>query len=75
MPQIWPHELIRELLAQAETSGSASARLESAEEAERFRYAIYNFRRSNNLGTDLTITIDECEVTITRTERPKVELT
>jgi hypothetical protein len=55
---IWPHDKIRELLAIAEITGEAKAELNSYDDAESFRYAIYYFRKQNNLGNNLTITIE-----------------
>jgi hypothetical protein len=64
--KIWPLDTIRELLALANTSGEARATLASAEEAELFRFAIYNFRRNHSLGLDMTVTIDDNAVVVTK---------
>ena len=73
--KIWPHAMIRELLARADINGESRARLSSQREAERFRFAIYNFRRQRNLGSNLCITIeDDSVVVVTRREPPVVTI-
>lgn len=72
--KIWPHDMIRELLALAELEGESRAVLGSKREAERFRFAIYSFRRHNNVGFNLSITIDETTVIVTRREMPEVRI-
>lgn len=58
MPKSWPHATIRELLAKAELVGSAKAMLDTWREAELFRFAIYSFRRSAQIGLGLSVTIE-----------------
>jgi hypothetical protein len=72
--KIWPHATIRELLALAEAEGHSRATLDSRREAERFRFAIYSFRRQNNVGNDLSITIEDTSIVITRRELPSVTI-
>lgn len=55
----WPHETIRELLAQAECEGSAKAVVDTYREAELFRFAIYTFRRQTQIGMGLSVMIDK----------------
>jgi hypothetical protein len=74
MSKIWPHEMIRELLALAEAGGEARAELETRREAERFRFAIYSFRRQNNIGNSLSVTIDGNTVVVARKEMPTVTI-
>lgn len=69
MSNIWPRDQIRELLALADASGSARAELISAEEAEKFRFAIYFFRRQHGIGQNLTITLDGNFVVVEKRER------
>lgn len=66
MNQVWPLATIRELLALAEANGQSKATLSSAEEARRFRFAIYTFRKNNNIGRDVSVTIDDKTVIVTR---------
>ena len=72
--KIWPQSTIRELLAQARTTGEARARLDSRESAERFRYSIYAFRKARNIGYDVSITIEDTDVVVTRKSTPAVRL-
>lgn len=71
--RIWPHAMIRELIALAEAQGEARAQLASRSEAERFRFAIYSFRRQNQLGSTISVTIeDEGTVVLTKREAPEI---
>lgn len=72
--KIWPQSKIRELLAQAKLSGEARAELDSRQAAERFRYAIYSFRRAHNVGFDVSVTLDETSVVLTRRDIPEVRI-
>lgn len=72
--KIWPQSTIRELLAQAKASGEARARLDSRESAERFRYSIYAFRKAHNIGYDVSITIEDTDVVVTRKEAPPIKI-
>lgn len=72
--KIWPQSKIRELLAQASLVGEARAQLDSRAAAERFRYAIYAFRKTNNTGYDVTITIEDATIVVTKKETPTVNL-
>lgn len=76
MPNIplWPHHKIRELLARADAIGWASAELDSTKDAEAFRFAIYHFRRNNDIGQDLLITIDGATVCLTKRRVPEVTI-
>lgn len=74
MQNTWPHELIRELLARAEAVGRAEASLNSPREAELFRFAIYNFRRTVGIGQSLTVTLDDAKVIVTSSPAPVVIL-
>ena len=69
MSRIWPADSIRELLTAAELVGAASATLETPEDASRFRFAIYTFRKQNALGEDLVVTVTGNVVVVSR---PKV---
>lgn len=65
MRVIWDRATIRELLSLAQAQGEARASTRSPRDAERFRYAIYDFRK-NNLGFDnLVITLDDSAVVVT----------
>lgn len=61
----WPHAIIRELLALAERSGASAAKADSASSAELFRDAIYNFRKRENIGQEVEITLDGNRVVLT----------
>ena len=74
MSQTWPREKIRELLALADTTGSASAVLASAREAELFRFAIYSFRRNTGLGQDLSVTLEGNNVIVTKRQEHYVTI-
>lgn len=74
MPKIWPHAKIRELLVQAKLSGEARAQLDTRQDAERFRYAIYAFRRNNNIGYDVSVTIEDTTVVVTKKQISTVTL-
>lgn len=65
---------MRELLASAEAYGEARATLASAREAELFRFALYSYRRANNLGLDLALTIDGTAVIARKRQAHRVEL-
>lgn len=64
MPQLWPTSTIRELLALAEAAGESRAILESAEDARLFRFAIYSFRKTHDIGADLSITLEDNTVVV-----------
>lgn len=68
MSKVWPHEQIRELFALAELNGSARAELASPEKAEKFRFAIYYFRRQNSIGLDISITLENNFVVMEKRE-------
>lgn len=70
--RIWPHAMIRELIALAQTQGEARAQLPTRGDAERFRFAIYSFRRQNRLGQELSITIEDDTVVLTKREAPEI---
>lgn len=74
MPKIWPHDMIRELLALAETQGESSAELESEREAELFRFAIYSFRRTNAVGEDVSVKLDGNRVVLTHKPAPSIRI-
>jgi hypothetical protein len=74
LPKIWPHATIRELLARAGVYGESRATLGSAREAELFRFAIYSFRRQNNVGWHLSVTLDDNDVVVTKRVEPNVSI-
>ena len=74
MSSIWPHNTIRELLALADATGVSKAECTSPEEAERFRFAIYYFRRQHGLGQGLSITIEDSFVIIEKKEMREVSI-
>jgi hypothetical protein len=74
MPKIWPHATIRELFALANAKGESRAMLGSKREAELFRFAIYSFRRQNDLGWNLSVTLDDNVVVVTRRLVPNVTI-
>lgn len=74
MTKTWPKDQIRELIALANVSGSAKAKLSSPGEAKLFRFAIYNFRRRQGLGEDLVIDLTGDEVTLTKAEIPTITI-
>ena len=74
MSKIWPKGVIRELLAHASLTGEAKAELDSRLEAERFRFAIYSFRKTEGIGYDLTVTISGPTVVITKKHLPSVKI-
>ena len=65
---------MRELLALANITGEAKAQLASRREAELFRYAIYKYRQSQDIGLDLLITIDDTTVVATKPKPPVVTI-
>jgi hypothetical protein len=71
---IWPKDIIRELLATASLTGEAKAELGSRIEAERFRFAIYSFRRNEGIGYDLSITINGSTVVLMKRHVPSVQI-
>jgi hypothetical protein len=74
LPQVWPHDKIRELLALADANGVSEAACASAEEAEKFRFAIYYFRRQHSIGLDLSITVKDSFVIIEKKELREVSI-
>lgn len=74
MPKIWSHATIRELLTLALTTGESSAVLGSSREAELFRFAIYGFRRGCSDWDDLSITLDENKVIVTKRIAPTITI-
>lgn len=70
----WPQHQIRELCARARTVGEARATLADEEEARRFRFAIYYWRRRNDEGRGLRISVEKNEVIITAYQRPHINL-
>jgi hypothetical protein len=75
MSKIWPQDAIRELIALADRCGTSRAELSSERDAERFRFAIYSFRRQTNLGQDLSITVNGNTVVIAKRETPSIVIT
>lgn len=74
MSKIWPRDQIRELLALADATGSARAECASPEEAEKFRFAIYYFRRQTGIGLSLSITLDNNFVVVAQEEMREVTI-
>lgn len=74
MTKLWPQSKIRELLAQAAANGEARAQLDSRDNAERFRYSIYAFRKSHGIGYDVSVTLDGNTVVVTKKTTPSVVL-
>lgn len=74
MSKVWPHDQIRELLALAELNGSARAELASPKEAEKFRFALYYFRRQQDIGQNLVITIEDSFVIVEKREMREVTI-
>lgn len=74
MPKIWPHAVIREMLALADAKGESSAILESARDAELFRFAIYSFRRTTGIGEDMMVTLEDNKVIVTKRASPSVTI-
>ena len=74
MPKIWPLEVMRELLALAAATGESRAELATEEEAKLFRFAIYNFRKTNDLGADLSITTEANVVIVRKRLAPKITI-
>ena len=64
MAQVWPLSTIRELISLATARGEARAKLRSQREAELFRQAIYSYRKANEVGYDLRITIEDLTVVL-----------
>jgi hypothetical protein len=65
---------MRELLVLAETAGASKAELETTEEAEKFRFALYHFRKQENLGLDLLVSVNGNQVSLTKKASPKIEI-
>ncbi len=66
MSHIWPKDTIALLIQTAEASGEAKAMLSSPEEAAKFRWAIYNYRKHNKVGQELLVVLEDCSVLITK---------
>jgi hypothetical protein len=75
MPTVWQHDVIRELLTLAEKVGKAEATLADASDARSFRFAIYRFRNQEGIGLNLSITLDDNKLVVTRREAPSIEIT
>jgi hypothetical protein len=74
LSKIWPQDSIRELLARAEILGESSAELSSDRDAILFRFAIYSFRRNAHIGEDLSVTIEDKKVIVTKKVSPLVKI-
>lgn len=74
MSKIWPYDTIRELLALARVLGESTAELANEEDARNFRFAIYSFRRQNDEGNDLSITLDGNKVIVRPKQVPVVKI-
>jgi len=74
LSSVWPHDTIRELLALADATGVSKAECASPEEAEKFRFAIYYFRRQHGLGNDLSVTLDGSFVIIEKKEMREITI-
>jgi hypothetical protein len=61
-------------LTRASLLGEAQAELESEREAELFRFAIYSFRRQNNIGQDIVVTLDGPTVKLEKRHVPEVTI-
>lgn len=55
---MWPQDTIREFLTKAEMTGKEVMLTESNHDAERLRFAVYNFRRATGIGMNLTISVE-----------------
>lgn len=74
MSKIWPQDIMRKLLTEAETEGHSQAKLASNEEAHLFRFALYYLRRQEKIGNNISITVDGHWVILTKKTTPKIEL-
>ena len=74
MSKSWPKDVIRELLALAKTEGYSKATLSTPDEAKLFRFAIYNFRRNEDFGREINVTLDDTAVVLSQREYPIVSI-
>jgi hypothetical protein len=62
---IWATDQIPTLLAEVERLGSVRLPLDSAREAQLFRFAIYNYRRRTGHGSNISIQVVDNELKLT----------
>lgn len=62
--RIWPMNMIKDLIEQAESTGESEATLQSAREAGLFHFAIRNYKRRYGVGKNLTINTSGNTVTL-----------
>lgn len=72
--KIWPRSEIRELLALAERTGIARATLGSPDEAAKFRFAIYTFRRTHGTKFDFSVVVEGNDVVVRQNEMPSITI-
>lgn len=72
----WTKEKLAEIFSEVLRNSETRVRLKTLSEAERFRFACYNFRRRSGIGAELSFILDpaSCEVTIKRTPIAELEV-
>lgn len=65
---------IRELLVLATMEGESKATLETEADARLFRFAVYSFRKAQDFGHDLSVTIEGNCVIVRKRQTPIVEI-
>lgn len=74
--RIWPDDKLNEALQTALANGAARVILPSGDDAQRFRFALYNYRKSNSLGLELIITVEDNACVLKRAEpSPEIVIT
>ena len=72
MAQIWPEGEMATAIDLALKNGNVTVTLESTILAQRFRTALYNFRRRSGLGKNLELIASGCDVILRRVDAHKV---
>jgi 2C-methyl-D-erythritol 2,4-cyclodiphosphate synthase len=72
--RIWNDKTIEDALAQLRSAGSAIVTCESTLHAQRFRMAVYNYRRRQNIPDEFQLTISGVDVCFHRLQSERIRL-
>jgi len=65
-PRVWDENVLRSAIELAESAGIARVELPNADDAKRFRLRLYDYRRAENIGHGIVITLEDNFVILTR---------
>ena len=65
-PRLWDENVLRQSFEMAQLAGIARVETPDADSARRLRLRLYDFRKTNNLGQGIVITLDNNSVILTK---------